>query len=138
MLGAGLIFVVPPIADLARSIDRATVNGGAGGMAFFGTLIGAAPFFVLLLVRKYTRVPPFIRALRDPAQIVWLYQKQVSGAYAGSRAMIGLANGSVLEVMSAGQDLLDGAARLAPHATCGYTPQIEAAFRANPASLRRF
>lgn len=115
-------------------------------------VLGAAPATLLILaalgglpLRVLSRAP-LLRLIADPARIAWIYPKRTSVRRRGVEVSHALevvvctVDGARAS-LAMRDDEVHGAVRLlsmrAPEAARGYSPALEARFRASPASLKR-
>jgi hypothetical protein len=136
MIGLGVVIAVV-ILLAGRTGHRASGAGvfGAGGLAI------GLPFVALAL--RDPRKTELVRMLRERSHssIVWLYT--VAGSHqigSGASVVVGYQDGQRAQAMTyhgKEDELLDALASIAPHATVGWTDELEVRFRANPGSLRR-
>lgn len=79
-------------------------------------------------------VPRIIAELREPGNVVWLYELKRIGVHAGEYVVFGLRSGKLRQVpMTAG--LWEDARRQFPGAMMGHSEVLEETFRRNPAEL---
>lgn len=124
--------------------------GFADSTAGLGIKLGLAiPFGIIglvLLVVSF-RPPerhPAIVALRDKSEtIVWVHPStlSVNGQPSQTFIQFGLENGSkkalAIGARNDPRPLMDLAEQLLPHATIGYSPELEKRFKQDPRSFRR-
>jgi hypothetical protein len=113
-------------------------NVRVAALAGFGVLVG----FVLLLPSlgnpANAKILATLRARADA--IVWMYVFIQRGQGAGSWIEIRFDDGtrtSADAIMGREEELLQALSVLAPRATLGFSPELDARFRQSPASLRR-
>ena len=128
---AGILVAVRVFGGPPRMIPWALVFVAIGGWLHW-------------LARRDPLEHAVFRTLRErPQDIVWAYvwvQRQRGSSKVRSSVMLGLTDGRKLDVgatIGNENELFDALARVLPWATLGYTPELEAAFRKAPASLRR-
>lgn len=102
---------------------------------------GAAPLMLLLAIPSLLdpHKAAVLEVLCDrPSDIVWLYERIITGSQSGAYIMCGMKNGKFVQVPCVvgeqGKVLSDLAAYL-PHATVGFTPDRDARFRRAPGSF---
>lgn len=132
-----LAVVCAAIASLGL-VDRTASLGFTLGLAIpFGLL---ALGFVVLGFRSPDK-HAFIVALRERRNdIVWLYllRQNVNGVHAQTFLNIGLIDGKqrALAIGKTGEEeMLAHAKALLPHATVGYSPELQAQFKRDPRSM---
>lgn len=107
-------------------------------MAGLGALVGALLFIPSFGDPTKARI---LTTLRERASsIVWLYVHRQRGQSAASWIVVGFDDGKQDRVdadVGREEAVLTALAGLAPRATLGFSPEIEARFRQAPASLRR-
>jgi hypothetical protein len=104
----------------------------------FGAVVGALFLIPSLGNPKNAKI---LGRLRTEAQrIVWLYVFTQTGRGAGSWILIGFEDGTrgrLPAIMGGENEVLRAVASLAPQATVGFSPAIEAQFKKSPVELRR-
>jgi hypothetical protein len=104
----------------------------------FGSIIGV---FLLVPSLGNPAKAAIFDILRTRAeQIVWIYVFTQRGRGAGSWVVLGFEDGTrkqVTAIMGREQEVIRGIAMLAPRATVGFSPAIEAQFAKAPRELRR-
>ena len=105
---------------------------------------GIIGLVMLVLTFRPPSMHPAIRALRERSQdIVWVYTMNQSVNNVPSQTFVNLAMSDGKQralAIGAKTDptpLLDRLHAVLPHATFGYTPELEAQFKRQPSSLRR-
>lgn len=79
-------------------------------------------------------VPRIIAELRQPGNVVWIYELKRIGNFAGEYVVFGLRNGKLRQV-PATEGLWADAKRQFPDAMKGHSEALEQAFRRNPGEL---
>ncbi|MFK8002000.1 MAG: hypothetical protein AB8H86_20560 [Polyangiales bacterium] len=142
--GCAAFFLVPIGGALAIMMA-----GGPMGEQLFGSFrslpvpfriaavaaIGASPFLLLFAYVKLFVTPSYVRVLRNPSGIVWVYLETInSGA---PSVVIGTNLGVLIKLpYPDAVTLSTSLQQWVPHATFGHTPQLKAQFLSNPQSLR--
>lgn len=134
--GIALIAVMGIIAAIAyfglSGNDQNLWVLGAGCM-----LLGLIP---LALSARDPKKAKSLRMIRTRwADIVWLYVHRVTGSANAAFVRCGLSDGKFFMVpCEVGQEqfVLKALADFVPHASAGFTPKLDATFRASPESLR--
>ena len=117
------------------------LSGNDQGLWVLGA--GLAPLGILFVIPSLldpTKAKP-LRLLRTrPGDVVWLYVRRITGSHNATLIMCGLNDGKFFGVpCEVGQEehVLGALAAFLPHATTGFSPALEAKFRATPQALRR-
>jgi hypothetical protein len=120
--------------------DSASIGIQLGLAIPFG-LIGLA---MLYLVLRPASKHPAIAVLRDRASdVVWVYSstQNVNGVHAQTFINLALADGKqrmlAIGKQTEPEPLLRRIQASIPHATYGYSPELEAQFKRQPSALRR-
>lgn len=155
----------PALEDLVLAQIRSTYAGqrkaGVGLIVTFGIIALVAYFglsgndqnlWVLGAGCMLLGLIPLALSARDPkkakslrmirtrwADIVWLYVHRVTGSANAAFVRCGLSNGKFFMLpCEVGQEqfVLKALADFVPHASAGFSPQLDAKFRDSPESLR--
>jgi hypothetical protein len=133
MIGMMLVFAaIAHFAFSSREAERIIALCGLGG------IVGAVLFLPSLGSPKNAKI---LVTLRERAHdIVWMYVVKQTGQAAQSWVAVFFADGTRAQVTaSLGKEdaVLNALVRLAPSATLGFSPELQARFAQAPASLRR-
>lgn len=107
-------------------------------LAGFGVLVGFLLFIPSLGDPAKARILETLRTRAD--RIVWLYVFTQRGQGAGSWIVIGFDDGKrdrITAAMGREEEVLRAISTLAPRATLGFSPELEARFLRAPVELRR-
>ncbi len=129
-----------------KSKEMKKAEGTASAAWWFGFSI-ALLGLVLIAQKLLLPKPDIARLLIDaPQDVVWFYKKISTGSVSGVRVarfeflVFGLANKKTVEVKltpAIVASALEGAARLVPHATTGFSRELGKAFKTNPRDLAK-
>lgn len=111
---------------------------GLAALSGFGAFVGALLLLPSLGDPAKAKILSTLRA--RSASIVWLYVFTQRGQAAASWIIVGLDDGKrerVPAILGREQEVLTAMTRLAPKATVGFTPALDALFRRTPVELRR-
>lgn len=130
-----LMIVLGPISFFALDPPQ---NVRVAAMAGFGIVVGVVLCLPSLGDPAKAKILETLRARADA--IVWMYPFIERGQGAGSWIEIRFDDGTRTRadaVMGREEELLLALSAIAPRATLGFSPELEARFRQSPASLRR-
>lgn len=135
--GLGMIAMMGVLGALAFFVGEPPDTLGPAALAGIGAAVGALALVPSLGDPRRAEIFTTLRERADA--IVWAYVL-VEPNQASSWVMLGLDDGARARtpaVMGHEQALLRWLAAHAPRATVGFSPELDARFRASPASLRR-
>ena len=132
-LGAGVILLVP---------EGYLGPGFTLKLALAGIFVALGGAFLIPAVRAPENHPVLALARNRPREIVWVYFAKHTqyGAPISAQLVLGLSSGRRLMVaadLGREHELLRAVGKVAPAATLGYEPALEAQFRKQPSSLLR-
>lgn len=126
------------------ALGFADQTAGVGIKLGLAIPFGVAGLVFLVLSFRPAEKHPVIVALRDhPGDIVWVYPgtMTVNGRHSQTFIHFGLASGKRKQLAIGARNdprpLMDLAEQALPHATLGFSPEMEKAFKKDPASFRR-
>lgn len=130
------------IMAIGGVLGEFAVGGRDGrGIAILAALGSGVGFLFLVMSLGDPAKAAGIRTLETRAgEIVWLYVLTQGGRSAGSWIVMGLEDGSRVQlttIMGREQEVLGAVSKLAPQASVGFTPARKAQFAKAPRELRR-